>query len=184
MSDSQTGWARPRGLIASVIVLFYTCAAAANTAAETTYKFRVHRNFAQEMFANNMRALLDHTDEMVPKETYLPEVDTVLERVSLKVVSKQRTIATEIILDETEDSFVVSMSGLSLKGMAHARVGNKNALESIVIDAPLDSAIAQMQLGQQITALGDVLPRVSVLTAQFALADRILISSFGDLPLY
>jgi hypothetical protein len=41
----------------------------------------------QEVFSKNIRTLLDHTDEMQMKSAYLPTVDTVLERVSLKVVS-------------------------------------------------------------------------------------------------
>jgi hypothetical protein len=104
-------------LMKAKVCLFLACLTQAD---DSIYKFRVHQNFMQEVFSKNIRTLLDHTDEMQMKSAYLPTVDTVLERVSLKVVSQSKILVADLLLDDTDDSLVLDLQGLTLKGMALA----------------------------------------------------------------
>lgn len=67
--------------------------------AETSiYKFRVHRNFVQEIFSKNLKLIFDHTDELAETQVYLPTVDSFLEKISLRV-SGSKIIDSEIIME-------------------------------------------------------------------------------------
>jgi hypothetical protein len=67
--------------------------------AETSiYKFRVHRNFVEEIFSKNLKLIFDHTDDLAEKEVHLPSVDSYLEKISLRVTGS-KIIESEIIME-------------------------------------------------------------------------------------
>jgi hypothetical protein len=53
-----------------------------------------------------------------------------------------------------------------------------------MIEAPLEKAQISMQLESELNFKGDVIPRITVKEVNFELSDQILISVFGDMPLY
>lgn len=78
------------------LLLFFI---AAFCRAETSiYKFRVHRNFVEEIFSKNLKLIFDHTDDLADKEVYLPSVDSYLEKISLRI-SGAKIIESEIIME-------------------------------------------------------------------------------------
>jgi len=78
-----------------ILVIFIAALCRAET---SIYKFRVHRNFVEEIFSKNLKLIFDHTDDLADKEVHLPSVDSYLEKISLRV-SGSKIIESEIIME-------------------------------------------------------------------------------------
>ena len=110
---------------------------------------RLHKNFIQDVFANNLKPIFEHIESINIANTQLNQFDLKLERISFKVVSEKKgsALATELTFDDEDQVVQLDIQDLTLRGSAMIKGSGIKNSERVTIEAPLDIAVIQLKIG-------------------------------------
>ena len=168
-------------LIGSIATVF------GQEARESYYKLRIHKNFIKEIIDKNFKVVLQHIESQVDKDVYLTEINANINSLELKIQpvagGDWGTLDSDLFFDQGQ--IVMELNNLEFAGAGLITDPQTGLEEQITVNAALDLAQLVLSLDQEITADGNLYPKIEVTEIAFTLHPEIFgVSVSGDLPLY
>jgi len=169
------------------MILLLGLLAVLTSAANSSYKFRIHRDFLEEVFSKNLRVVLEHTDAVQVTRAYLPDVDSYLDDVSLRIVpaDASKDVEVDILMEAGDNRIILDMKNLEFKGSAKVYDPvTSEVIEHLLIETPFESSNIHLSFGRLKTSLGHDIPSVDVDSVKLVLSSAVSVSGLREIQMY